>query len=375
MKHRGRGEGSVYKRKDGRWTSSISLGTGKRISFYGKTKKEVLEKLKQAQLEQQKGTLVTSSDQTVGQFLTQWLEYRKPAIRIRTYERYEQLVRIHLIPEVGNIQLKKLTAIHLKNLQAKKLKEGLSKTTVHSIHFLLNTAMKDAVKWELVAKNICDVVEPPRRNHYEATTLNIEQVLIFMTTAKGHPLETLWILALTTGMRRGEMLALKWSDIDFDNSMLHVQRIFTRERGNRYIEAEPKTAKSRRSIVLIPMALDLLKQQRIHQEALKEQLGDLWVDRNLVFCTGHGTPLNPNWVWDKFKKLLADAGLPNIRLHDLRHGLATLLLKMKTNPKIVQEILGHSQISMTMDIYSHVLPTMQEEALGKLSDILRALQQ
>ncbi len=370
-KNRGHGEGSIYQQTDGRWTAAITLENRKRKVFYGKTRKEVQEKLKKALREQQQGTLITAPQQTLEQFLKHWLESRTGAVRSRTTERYEQYIRLHILPVLGHVKLDKLTAQHINQLYKKKLEEGLSPTTVNTLHAMLHKALSDAVKWELVGKNVCSLVEPPRRAHYEMTPLTPEQAQKLLATAKGHNLEALFLLALTTGMRRGELLALKWQDISFSQSMLQVKRIFTRQPGNRYVEAEPKTAKSRRSILLAPMVLDLLQEHRKHQNEIKREAGADWQDHDLVFCTSLGTPLNPNKVLERFNTLLKKAGLPHIRFHDLRHSAATILLLMKVNPKVVQEILGHNQISMTMDIYSHVLPTMQEDAVSKMNDALQ----
>ena len=371
MARRGHGEGSIYQRSDGRWTATISLEGGKRKSYYGKTRKEVQEQLKTVLHQQQQGALATGPQQTVKQFLTQWLEDHKSSIRIRSYERYEELVRLHLIPILGHHQLQKLMAQHIQAFYTKKLNEGLSPTTVNGIHAVLHKALDDAVRLGVVARNVCDAVSPPRRAHYEIQPLSMEQSQQLLATAKGHPLEALFALALTTGMRRGEILALKWQDVTFSQNMLQVRRIFTRRPGSRYIEAEPKTEKSRRSIALAPLVVELLKQHRVRQLEAKLQAGPVWQERDLVFCTSLGTPLNPSKVVDRFKTLLKRAELPEIRFHDLRHSAATILLSMGTHPKVVQELLGHNQISMTMDIYSHVLPTMQKDAVSKLNDALQ----
>jgi len=245
MARRGHGEGSIYHRSDGRWAASISLEGGKRKTFYGKTRKEVQEQLKTALHQQQQRTLATGPQQTVKQFLNQWLENHKSTIRVRSYERYEELVRLHIIPIVGHHQLQKLTAQHIQAFYTKKLNEGLSPTTVNGIHAVLHKALDDAIRLGAIARNACDAVSPPRRAHYEIQPLSMEQSQQLLTAAKGHPLEALFALALTTGMRRGEILALKWQDINFSQNMLQVRRIFTRRPGNRYIEAEPKTEKSR----------------------------------------------------------------------------------------------------------------------------------
>lgn len=233
---------------------------------------------------------------------------------------------------------------------------------------MLHKALDDAVRYSLIARNVCDAVSPPRRRHYEIQPLSMEQAQQFLAIAKGHSLEALFVLAITTGMRRGEMLALKWQDITFSQNTLQVRRIFTRRPGSGYIEAEPKTEKSRRSILLAPIVVTLLKQHRTRQLEAKVKAGTQWQDQGLVFCTSLGTPLNPSKIVNRFKTLLKKGGLPPIRFHDLRYSAASILLSLSVHPKVVQELLGHNQISMTMDIYSHVLPGMQRDAMAKLND-------
>ena len=376
MAKRGRGEGSIYRRRDGRWTAEISLEGGKSKFLYGRTRKEVQEKLKTALYEQQQGTLVTGAQQKVGPFLTHWLEdAHKRSIRPRTYERYEEIVRLHLAPGIGHHQLQKLSPQHLQAFYSKKLEEGLSATTVVSLHNVLHRALETAVRWNLIARNPCDLVSPPRRKRFEIQPLSLPQIQQFLAAARGHRQEALFVLALATGMRRGELLGLKWQDLNLEQGTLQVRRILTRIPsklpGKGFEEAEPKTDKGRRRIALAPFAAEALRQHRLSQLEAKLKAGPAWRDHDYVFCTSIGTYLNPTRdVLGALKSLLDKAGLPDIRFHDLRHSCATMLLGMKVHPKIVQEILGHSQISMTMDIYSHVLPTMQEEAMHKINEAL-----
>ncbi len=380
MARRGHGDGSIYLRGDGRWAASISLEKGKRKTFYGKSRKEVQEQLKKALHEQQQGMLITTPQQQVGQFLTRWLEdAHRQSIRLRTYERYEEIVRLHLVPGIGRHQLQKLAPQHLQAFYANKLKEGLSATTVASFHNVLHKALQTAVRWNLVARNVCDLVTPPRRKRFEIQPLSSEQAQLLLAAARGHRLEALIILALCTGMRRGELMGLKWQDLNFSTGTLQVRRILTRVPSKArqpgepaYVEAEPKTDKGRRSILLPSLAVEALKGHRVRQLQEKLKAGPAWQEHDYVFCTSVGTHLNPSRdMLDLLKELLKKAGLPEIRWHDLRHSLATVLLGLGTNPKIVQEVLGHAAISMTMDIYSHVLPTMQQEAMGRLNEALQ----
>lgn len=371
MAKRGNGAGSIYRRKsDGRWVGAITLDNGKQKMFYGKTQKEAQDKVNKALYEQQKGTLIVTQNETVERFLNQWIEDRKPSVRIRTYERYECFIRLHVVPVIGKVKMQQLNPQHIKGLYARKLKDGLSPTTVNTLHGMLHGAFKDAVKWGIIARNVCDLVDIPQRAHYEMKPLTIEQAHSLLEAAKGHNMEALFVLALTTGMRRGEILALKWSDIDFQTKTLRIQRIFTRAPGNRYIEAEPKTKKSKRPVMLTARVVDLLQQHQKRQLEAKTKAGKFWEDNNLVFCTSLGTPLNPNKVLERFGTLLKKAELPHMRFHDLRHSAASILFAMKVHPKIVQELLGHHQISMTMDLYSHMLPSMQNDVVETMNDAL-----
>ena len=362
MGKRGNSEGSIYRQRENLWAASITLDTAegrKRKYFYGKTRKEVQEKLATAMHDRKQGTLVMTPNQTVEQFLANWLTAHTPSVRPRTIERYEGFVRLHVVPAIGRVRLDKLTAQHIQTLYAQKLEEGLSPTTVNTLHMMLHKALKDAVRWGLIARNVCDLVSPPRRAHFEMKPARIASTVGATVTP------------VTTGMRRGEILALKWQDIDFDQNSLQVRRIFTRSKGHRYVLAEPKTEKSRRSVILPSITVGLLKQHRMSQQQAKSEAGEYWQANDLVFCTALGTPLNPNKVLERFETVLKKAGLPHIRFHDLRHSAATMLLAMGVHSKVVQELLGHNQISMTMDIYSHVLPTMQQEAMSKMNDALK----
>jgi len=235
--------------------------------------------MKVALREQQQGTLVTARQQTLKQYLEDWLENtHKQNIRPRSHERYEEIVRLHIIPAIGNVPLQKLTPQRLQKLYSDKQKEGYSPVTVIAIHNLLHKAFDNAVRWELVAQNVCDKVSPPRRVRPEMKALTPEQVQQLLDAACGHPQEALFILALSTGMRRGELLGLKWQDINFAEGTLQVRRVLSRvptklvkEVGQSYIEAEPKTEKSRRGIALTNLALEALKEHYKRQLEMKEK--------------------------------------------------------------------------------------------------------
>ncbi len=378
MGKRGNGAGSIYKRKsDNKCVGSLTLDNGKRKVVYGKTQKEVQDKLKEALYEQQKGTLVATSQQTIEQFLTDWLENTyKRRIRPRTYERYQEAIKLHIVPASGRHQLQKLTPQHVQSFYAREEKNGLAPATIIYYHSVLHNALNMAVKWGLINRNVCDVVSPPRKTRYEIQPLNTEQIQKLLSVLSGHKWEALFTLAIVTGLRRGEILALKWQDINVDTGTLQVRRILSRvptntpDRHHVYVEAEPKTQKSRRNVVIAPLAIVTLRKHQALQVEARTLAGKDWLENDYVFCTACGNHLGPNYVVDVLKGLLKQAGLPSIRFHDLRHSAASLLLSLGTHPKVVQELLGHTHISMTLDIYSHVLPGMQQEAMNKLSEAL-----
>jgi integrase len=372
MARRGHGEGSIYQRKDGRWVASITLEHRKRKYFYGETRKEVQEKLKTVLHEQQQGMLAAGPQQLLKAYLERWLEQVcKLTMRPNTYKEYRSIVYRHLIPSLGYIKLQKLTAEKVQEFCAQKQNEGLSSGTVATIHSVLNTALENAVRWGLIARNVAKLVTLPHRERYEAQTLTMEQALKLIALAQGSRIEALLLVALTTGMRRGELLALRWDDIDFERGMLHVRRTMSHIPGMGYKEGEPKTKAGRRTIVLSSVTIEALKEHCVAQDQVRITAGEKWQERGIVFCNIYGGFFNPVKVLALFQRLLRDAGLPKMRFHDLRHSAATILLEARVHLKMVQERLGHSSIATTADIYSHISPEMQQETVDKIDDLFR----
>src|SRR5579883_2315724 len=373
MGKRGNGEGSVYQRKDdGKWVASLTLDNGKRKVFYGKTKKEVTDKLIKARSEQQQGMLITAPTQLLKDYLEHWIEeVQRPTIRLSSYVKYRKVLNAYILPELGHIQLQKLTPQRVQMLYAKKLKDGLSPKTVNAIHGVLHKALDNAVKWSLVALNVFDAVSPPRVPLTEKRVLTVEQARMLLNSVREQRLEVLLTLALTTGMRRGEILALRWSDVNLREGSLQVRRTVDYIPHYGYVETEPKTARGRRTIMLAPFVVEMLRTHHMAQMEARDKANGQWIDRDLVFSGLHGDYFNPAFLLKVFKHVLIDAGLPPMRFHDLRHSAATILLSMKIHPKIVQEVLGHSTINMTLDTYSHVLPTMQRDVIEKWNQAFR----
>lgn len=374
MGKRAHGEGSVTHRKDGRWMTSMTLENGRRKYFYGDTQKEALEKLREAQHQQKQGTLATGKAQTLRVYLDRWLEdAHRTSLKPSSYADYRRVIDKHIVPVLGHIQLQKLTPQHIQSFYAKELKAGLSARTVNKYHALLHKALDNAVRWNLVARNVCDVVTKPRETKYEIQPLTEEQARKLLDTVRGNVLEGIITIALTTGMRRGELLGLKWEDIDFKGKNIVVRRSVTYVNKVGVVELEPKTQKSRRKIMLPDFAIEVLKQHQTRLQERKAQLGSAWQESGYVFCNGRGGFLQEKQLYDMYKRLLKRAGLPNIRFHDLRHSAATIMIKMGVNPKVVQEVLGHSNINITLNIYTHVLPSMQQEVAAKLDNLFGKL--
>jgi integrase len=295
----------------------------------------------------------------------------KPAIRIGTYKGYRRYLDKHILPALGHVPIQKLTPQHVQAFYTRKQQEGLSAKSVNNIHGMLHKALDHAVRWGLVPRNVCDAVSLPKQARQEIQPLTQKQARQLLIAARGHSLEGLLTLAVTTGMRAGELLALKWQDINFDTRSLHIRHSMGYISGKGYLEFEPKTSKSRRKIVLPSFVCEALKQHRTRQIEGRLKAGTRWRDHDLVFCNIYGDYLDPAHLRQRFHRLLKEANLPDIRFHDLRHSAATILLSMGVPAKVVQEILGHSQISLTMDIYSHVLPDIQQQAMDKMNDIFQ----
>lgn len=368
-----RGSGQATKRKDGRWQASYVTNDGKRLYFYGDTQTEANKKKRQAEIEDERGMLATGPDMLLSAYLENWLETVKkpPIVRLSTYDKYKWYLKKYINPVLGHIRLRLLSPQHVQSFYSQKLDEGLSPGTVRNLHLVLHSAMKNAVKWNLVSRNVVGLVTRPTRNTYEAQVLTIEQARTLLETAKHHKIWALLVVALATGMRRGELLALRWDDVDFQGGKLFIHRAVSKLNGRGYVEHEPKTKKGRRTIVLPSSVVDVLREHRDYVEQLRRDAGDNWLGLGLVFPNTRGNFIERAKLWHMLNKVVEQAGLPHMRFHDLRHSAATIMLAMGIHPKVVQEILGHSSISVTMDLYSHVLPSVQQEAAGKVDGVLR----
>ncbi|HET8906730.1 MAG TPA: site-specific integrase [Ktedonobacterales bacterium] len=369
------GAGSIYRRaRDGRWVGEITVpDTGRRKSVICATKQEAQRRLAQLRREIEQGLTPGDPRQTVEQYLASWLETIKPTMSDSAWLRHEQFCRLQIVPAIGAVKLASLSAQHVQTLYASLLSSGLSSTTVHHAHATLHKALKGAMRLGLVARNVTEMVEVPRMRHHEMHVLSVTQARQFVIACEGERLAALLILAITTGMRQGELIALHWKDVQIDGTRdgsLSV-RWNLRYRNGVFTFKEPKTRRSRRRIALAAFAAEMLRAHRARQETEQAQAGDIWQENDLVFCTEAGTPLTANGALrSTYERVLRRADLPAIRFHDLRHTCATLLLGANVNPKVVSELLGHSSIAVTLDIYSHVMPDMQEDAAMTLAEML-----
>jgi integrase len=374
---RGNNEGSIYEhwRKGkkvgyrGAYTVHTVAGP-KRRYVSGKRREEVRRKLAKAMADRDSGLILDAGALTVGEYIARWLKDVKSTVRQSTHERYEYAIGPHIEPALGRIKLKDLTSAQVRWFYRERLDSGLAPATVHKLHVVLHKALKAAVSDGLIPRNPAASLKLPRIIREEINPLNQKEARQLLEAAGGDRLEALYVLALNTGMRQGELLALKWEDVDLERGVLRVCRTLSR-RENAYVLGEPKTKKSRRTIRLTAGAVRALRDHLSRQLEEMERMGSLYQPGGLVLATTTGTIINPSNLRNRsFKPLLKRAKLRPIRFHDLRHTCATLLLSKDVNPKVVSEMLGHTSVSITLDIYSHLLPEMQEKAAKALEDAL-----
>ncbi len=371
-KQRGRGEGSIFMRKEGLWVAEISLADGRRKTLYAKTKAEAAERLRHVQREIDEGRFIYDDSQTVCQYLRNWLVTKQIELRPSAFRRVEEHVRLRLIPSLGQTRLTKLTPQQIQTLYAESLSQDLAPSTVRGMHFTLRNALETAVEQGTLSRNPVQAVKKPRQMRHEMQVLNAEQARALIEAARGERLEALYVLALHTGMRQGELLGLRWKDVHLDLNSLHITTTVSWD-ATGYHFGEPKTKRSRRRIALSPAIVLTLHAHRTKQVEEQVKAGAAWRELGLVFPTLLGTPQSPSNIRTRsLNRILARAHLPLIRFHDLRHTAATLALSANVNPKIVSEMLGHTSVAFTLDTYSHVLPTMQTDAAAVMERVLAA---
>jgi integrase len=375
--------GHIKKRYKNSYTIVLNLGidpsTGKRrqqwVSVRG-TKKDAEKRLADLLHQVDIGIFTKPGKTTLAEFLKRWLrEYAQPNLSPRTVEGYESIVRQHLAPNLGNIPLTQIKPEHLQRYYSEMLSGGrcdgggsLNPVTVRQHHMVLHRALHIAVKWGLISRNPADAIDLPHCQRPEMHVMNEDNIKAFLEAAKSTPYYVLFYMALFTGMRRSELLALRWCDVDLILGQISVNRSLHHLRDKSLVFRTPKTAKGRRTIALPPSAILVLKEHKEQQEQIRLMLGTLLVDDDLVFSQSDGRPLLPDTVSHAWAKLAQRNGLKGIRLHDARHSHASLMLKQGIHPKIVQERLGHASIQVTLDTYSHVAPGLQQAAAARFDE-------
>lgn len=376
-------KGCIFKRGK-KYSVVIELGrdnNGKRIQkwFSGyKTKKEAEKALVTILHQIETNTFINPEKITLAEYLRQWMhDYVEPNLAPKTIDGYKVNIEGHIIPSIGNIPLQKLQPIHIQQFYRSKLengrlddKGGLSAKSVLYIHRVLRKALSNALKMQLIPRNVADAVELPKAKTYYAKFLNEKELKKLLNTLKNTDIYIPVLLASCLGLRRGEALGLQWKDIDFENKTISVIRALLPSIGGTPIFHEAKTKTSERTIVISDSIIFELEKHRNKQQRYRKLLGNAYKDYDLVTCLNNGSPINPASFSHTFARTLKKHNLRHIRFHDLRHSNATLMLKHNISPKVASERLGHSKINITLDLYSHVLKEMQEEAANKIDNAI-----
>jgi integrase len=363
MNRRPKGEGALFTDSRGYWVAEVTLPSGEKKRKYSKYQKEVKDWLREQRNAIAAGNWIEKEKVTYGDFLTRYMdEVARHSLRPTTFQSYMSLITHHIIPELGKIRLTTLRPDHLQKLYSQRLESGLSKRTVQFIHSIIHKSLDAALKQGLVSRNVSDLVESPKVTKKTPLSWSAEQVKRFLLVIQDHKYEAIYTLAIATGMREGEILALHWEDIQ--SGILSVKRSLQVVRGVGMVIAEPKSDSSKRSINL----------PNYTSTALLKHQANTGKVQGLVFTTSSGKPISPRNLVRDFKALLVKHQLPDIRFHDLRHTCATLHISiLKTHPRVVQSLLGHSSWNLTMDTYSHIMPSIQEDAAENMDKFLENL--
>jgi integrase len=369
---RGNNEGTIYKRNDGRWCAQVSLG-GRRITKYAKTQKECRDWVKQTLDKIEHGLTFEGTQISLERFMESWLDGKELSRRPNTVRNYRSYCSEYIFPVLGKMRIQAILPAHIRQLYLRMQMDGRGARTIQLIHVTLHCALKQAVREGLIGHNPMEAVERPKVETQQFQVFTEEQVRTFLAAARGHPFEALFYLALTTSLRKGELLGLMWSDVDRQKVSLKIERQLQNVPGNGYALVPTKTKSGRRQIKVGKGALAMLEAHRQRQETLKASAGDRWVETGMIFTTNIGTYLDQTRVSREFKQILRENGLPDLRFHDLRHTSISLLLDMGTPVNTVQRRAGHSKASVTTDIYGHVMAHSQDAAAENIEEIVKPL--
>ncbi|MFE2539372.1 tyrosine-type recombinase/integrase [Actinacidiphila glaucinigra] len=368
------GAGTITKRKDGRYQAAVYVlqpdGTRARKFAYGKTWAECDAKRRELLDKVDSGIPVPTRSAKLSEWLPYWLEnIVKPRRKLSTYDKYEAHVRLYLVPRLGSKRLESLSVADVRRF-LNGLERDTTGPTAKESHRVLRTALSAACREELVARNVAALVEPPRPRARELSPWTLDETLTFLAVARKDPLYAAFVLAIAMGLRRGEIVGLRWADVDLDKRVLYVRQQTQRRRGVLY-DDDPK-GRRRRAVPMPALCIAPLRWHRMRQAAVRQRAGEQWQGNgDYVFTTRTGRPIEPRNLYRSFTRVADGAQLRVIRLHDARHGCATLLTAAGVAPRVVMEILGHSQISITMDVYTHVVQDTQREAISHMDRLLR----
>ncbi len=367
------GAGTITQRKDGRFQAAVYVlqpdGTRARKFAYGKTWAECDVKRRALLEAVDNGVPVPTRSAKLSEWLPYWLDnVVKPRRKLSTYDKYEAHVRLYLVPGIGSKRLESLSVADVRRFLV-QLEKKTTAATAKESHRVLRTALTAACREELISRNVASLVEPPRPKARELSPWSLDETLDFLAASRRDPLYAAFVLAIAMGLRRGELVGLRWADVDLDKRVLYVRQQTQRRRGVLY-DDDPK-GRRRRAVPLPAMCIAPLRWHRMRQNDQRARAGERWEEGGYVFTTASGRPVEPRNVYRSFTRVAASAGLRVIRLHDARHGTATLLTAAGVAPRVVMEILGHSQISITMDVYTHVVQDTQREAISHMDRLLK----
>ncbi|MFG3363360.1 tyrosine-type recombinase/integrase [Streptomyces sp. NPDC090032] len=368
------GAGTITKRKDGRYQAAVYVlqpdGTRARKFAYGQTWQECDTKRRELLAKVASGVPVPTKSARLADWLPYWLEnVIKPRRKRTTYAKYEVHVRLYLVPMLGTKQLESLSVADVRRFLNRMEREATAATAKES-HKVLRSALSAACREELITRNVVSLVEPPQVESRDLSPWSLDETLDFLTAARKDPLYAAFMLAIALGFRRGEIVGLRWQDVDLEKRVIRVRKQRQRVGGEAY-DDDPKGRRRKQSLPLPAICVAPLRWQRLRQAAVRERAGAGWVESDYVFTTRTGRPIEPRNVYRSFTRVAASAGLRVIRLHDARHGTATLLTAAGVAPRVVMEILGHSQIAVTMNVYTHVVQDTQREAVSHMDRLLR----
>ena len=370
MGKRAHGEGTITKRKNGYWMGQLSLGykddgTRNRKSVYGKTQREVREKLEEIKQQFNSGTL-PSTKHTMRTYLQQWLDEKERQVKARTAFDYRYDVEKYILPRLGQVRLDKLTPLHVQTMMS-SVADEVSADRANKCRARLNNALGQAVRWQLLPRNPVEAVDKLKHERQEMQLWTPQQAANFLDTAKGHRLYPLFYVAMAAGLHSCELLGLRWQDVR--DGSLYIRHTFVRV-GSKLVSETTKTAKGKRRVAISPDVVEVLEQHRLSQRAEAERFGEAWPESDLVFVSTVGTPLSPDNLRRLRHQLMEKAGVPRVKLHELRHLHSSICIANGMDPKMLADRLGHSRASFTLDVYTHLFEEQRAASAVSLLNFL-----